>query len=451
MTLRILVDGRNLSLKTGTGVATYARNVCRVAANAGHRVDVLYGEPFGYHRNPVFREISFFDAAPGASSQTARLSRYLAASMSPVLAAKPFEVPLQGTVDNRQFASRLPHADGYWNAPNIFYNADMAYANRYRIARRFNRVSNPMDSDIAHWTYPLPLKLEGAGNIYTIHDLVPLRLPFTTLDRKRPYYRMIAQICREADAIVTVSEHSKRDIMELFAVSPDKIFNTYQSVEIPERLLEIDEASLARRLLGAHGLTYKDYILFYGAIEPKKNLGRLIEAYLASGLKIPLMVVGKDGWLYQNDPALKRIVGQSPVNQKEGKIRPGTQVRRLDYVSFNQLVDLIRGARMVALPSLYEGFGLPIIEAMMCGTPVLTSGAGATAEIAGDAALLVDPYDVSSIRDGLVALGEKEQLRQHYVEAGYRRIEDFSPSRHAERLAEVYSTVAEARRNRTGS
>lgn len=448
MSLRILVDGRNLSLKTGTGVATYARNICRVASDAGHHVDVLYGEPFRFHRNPVFREISFFDAVSAASP--GRLARYVTAAASSLVPSKPFQVPLRGTVVAREFAARLPKSDGFWNAPDVFYNADIAYANPYRLSRKFARVANPMGSNLAHWTYPMPIRLDGAGNVYTIHDLVPLRMPFTTLDRKRPYYRMIAQICREADAIVTVSEHSKKDIVDLFDIAPDRIFNTYQSVELPEAMLASDSATLARQLEGAHGLRYKEYILFYGAIEPKKNLGRLIEAYLASGIKLPLVVVGKDGWLFENDPALKRIVGPNAELPKTGgRPKVGTQVRRFDYASFSQLVALIRGARMVALPSLYEGFGLPIVESMICGTPVLTSNCGATAEIAGDAALLVDPYDTTSIRDGLIAMCEQDDLRQHYVDAGHQRVQFFSPARHAAKLEAVYAEVISRRGART--
>lgn len=434
--MRILVDGMNLSLATGTGVATYARNVCQIAKEAGHHVDVLYGEPFQYTSNPVFRDISFFDT-PATANKNARSSkaRVRKARLSHLSRAKPFQVPLTGTVITKQFAGRLPIADGIWNSPDLFYFADMAFAGRYRWTRRFNRVANVFPSDLAHWTYPMPLRLEDARNIYTIHDLVPLRLPFTTLDKKRSYYRMVERICREADAIVTVSETSRSDILSLFNADPEKVFNTYQSVDIPQKYIDIPEDMLRQEIRGIHNLEYKNYILYYGAVEPKKNVDRLVEAYLSTAIEIPLLVVGKEGWLVGGkDKGSGRSGGPSiPWDNP--------RLRRIDYVSFPQLVNLIRGARMVAFPSLYEGFGLPILESMICRTPVLTSNFGATAEVAGDAAVLVDPYDTRDIRAGLVKLVDDEELRARLVEEGTQRAGLFSPERHAQKLNAVYETV----------
>lgn len=432
--MRILIDGMNLSLKTGTGVATYARNLCRVVREAGHHVDVLFGEPFGYHRDPIFRELAFFDAEfPPRWSD--RFGRQIRAALHGGRTAKPFPVPIEGKVIATQFASRLPDADGIWNAKQLFYDADTAFARRLRFSRRFNRVENTTQSDIAHWTYPIPLRLKGAANIYTIHDLVPLRLPFTTLDRKRVYYRLVEQICRTADGIVTVSETSRNDILNLFDVDPSKVINTYQSVEIPSKLLNSSVEQLEGELRGLYGISYKKYILYYGAIEPKKNVGRLIEAYLSSNLDIPLLIVGKDGWLSKEELRLIDVEGPSAGE------RPQLQrVHRVSYVSFPQLVNLIRGARLVAAPSLYEGFCLPILEAMLCGTAVLTSNIGATAEIAGDAALLVDPYDVRSIRDGLTRLSG-EKVNTDYVELGRRRTRLFSEGLFLRKLGDVYTTI----------
>lgn len=444
--VRILVDGKNLSLKTGTGIATYARNVCSVAKGAGHHVDVLYGEPSGFHRNPVLREIDFFDAEPEITPWRVRAVRDVRAAFSHVRPARAFEVPFGGTVVTRQFAASLPQADRFWNASNVFYNADVAYARPFRFSRGFSRIANVFSSDIAHWTYPMPVRLDRASNIYTIHDLVPLRLPFATLDQKRVYFRMIDRICREADAVITVSENSRRDVLNLFGVAPEKVVNTYQSVEIPNRFLELDQRALSVELEGLHDVTYKGYILFYGAIEPKKNVGRLIEAYLASGIDIPLLLVGKDGWLFKKDIALTRLDNIAYEIERDGITRRKQRIRRLDYVSFPQLVNLIRGARLVALPSLYEGFGLPIIESMICGTPVLTSNSGATAEVAGEAALLIDPYDTRDIRDGLAALSQNDELAAQLVAAGHRRVGAFAPERHAQRLSSVYDKVVAARK-----
>lgn len=435
--MRILIDGKNLSLKTGTGIATYARNLCALARQGGHHVDVLFGEAFGYSKNPLLREIGFYDTdiltGPKSALQKFR------ESAKRDFTARPFEIPLEGKVVTRQFSSRLPRANRYFNASNVFLNADLAFQRRLWLMRRFNRVENRTGSDVAHWTYPIPLTLEGAANIYTIHDLVPLRLPYTTLDRKRTYYQMIDLICRTADKIVTVSETSRNDILNLFDVAPEKVVNTYQSVSIPPALLDVPLQQVDEELLGLHGVRYKGYILYYGAIEPKKNVNRLIEAYLSSPIEVPLLIVGKDGWL--NDNELNLI--NPPFGQAAHAARydaVGQRVVRVDYVSFPQLVNLIRGAKAVAAPSLYEGFGLPVLEAMLCGTAALTSNVAASAEIAGDAAVLVDPYNVRDIRDGLIRLMD-DGLNAEMVARGEQRAKDFGEDRYAERIAALYASL----------
>src|SRR5262249_45719394 len=135
-----------------------------------------------------------------------------------------------------------------------------------------------------------------ACNIYTIHDLVPLRLPFTTLDNKRRMFRLLKKIAATADHIVTVSENSKRDIIELLSVNEKRITNTYQAVSFPKEDLERTQEAIAEQLTGSFGLELHEYLLFFGALEPKKNVARLIEAYLASSADVPLVLVAGGGW-----------------------------------------------------------------------------------------------------------------------------------------------------------
>src|SRR5205823_14901405 len=194
--------------------------------------------------------------------------------------------------------------------------------------------------DILHCTYPLPLRVKSARNVYTIHDLVPLRLPFTTEDNKRQLFRLLKKIAKEADHIVTVSENSKRDIIELLGVEESRISNTYQTVDFPREWIERPAAAVANQLEGQFGLGFHEYLLFYGALEPKKNVRRLIEAYLTSGVDIPLVLVVGGGW--QNDVEMRLLADQ---NQRKGaRKRSRRRIHRLDYVSFASLVTLIRGA-----------------------------------------------------------------------------------------------------------
>jgi len=283
----------------------------------------------------------------------------------------------------------------------------------------------------------LPLRVRSACNVYTIHDLVPLRLPFTTQDNKRQLFRLLKKIAREADHIVTVSENSKRDIIELLGVEEKRITNTYQTVHFPKEWVERPEAVIANQLEGNFGIQFNDYLLFYGALEPKKNVRRLIDAYLISGVDVPLVLVVAGGW--QNEAEMKLLAEQSETNGFPNRSR--RRIHRLDYVSFPTLVTLIRGARAVVFPSLYEGFGLPVLESMVLGTPVVASRESSLPEIAGDAALLVDPYDTEQIARGITTIVNDGDLRAELSRRGRAQAAKFSIDRYRERVEALYAAL----------
>jgi glycosyltransferase involved in cell wall biosynthesis len=282
------------------------------------------------------------------------------------------------------------------------------------------------------------MRIKGAPNIYTIHDLVPLRLPYTTLDKKAKYLRLVKWICNKADHIVTVSESSKRDIVDLLGVEPEKITNTYEAVSIPAPLRDKPDDIVRREVEGTFGLTYKNYFLFFGSIEPKKNIGRMIQGYLTSGVTTPLVIVGAQAW--KSEKELQLLDAQ----EMRRELRPGQaggNIVKLEYAPFALLVSLIRGAKAVLFPSLYEGFGLPVLESMTLGTPVLTSRTSSLPEIAGNAALMIDPYDPRAIAEGIHALDSNEPLRMELARNGLQQAERFSERAYAERLHGVYDNV----------
>ncbi|WP_201305986.1 glycosyltransferase family 4 protein [Roseomonas harenae] len=339
------------------------------------------------------------------------------------------------------FANRLPHFDRLWNVEDVFNRAH----NRFKFGPKIVPLRLPPGPPaIAHWTYPLALRMPGARNVYTFHDLVPLRLPFTTLDQKRRYFRLCRMLLDQADHIVTVSEASRRDIISLLGADPEKVTNTYQSVELPPHLANKPEAVARDEVRGAFGMGWKGYHLFFGAIEPKKNLGRLIEAYLASGVTTPLVILGKQAW--KSDIELQLLAAKHvrrtppPLGARLRKEASG-RVILLDYAPFRLLVSLIRGAKSVLFPSLYEGFGLPALEAMSLGTPVLTSNTSSLPEVVGDAAVKVNPYDVRAMVEGIRVLDADHELREHLSWAGQRQAALFSAAAYERRLAEVYARL----------
>jgi glycosyltransferase involved in cell wall biosynthesis len=265
-----------------------------------------------------------------------------------------------------------------------------------------------------------------------------LRLPYTTLDNKRQTYSLLKKIAAEADHIVTVSEHSKRDIMQLLGVEETRITNTYEAVEFPRAMLDRSDDDIAEQLRGSYRLAHRDYLLFYGALEPKKNVARLIDAYMLSSVDIPLVITGAGGWGNHTESRMLEEM------RAEGRADP-TNKRRIyhfEYASLPMLVTLIRGARAVLFPSLYEGFGLPVLEAMQLGTPVVTSRVSSLPEIAGDAALYVDPYDVVDIARAIKTIAADSDLRADLVQRGRVQAELFSTARYRERVSALYDRLS---------
>src|SRR6187402_1984587 len=217
----VMIDGFNLGLEKGTGVATYARNLSYALRDLSCDVGVLYGGRFNASDDPLLQEILFFDQESSTNRWWARTRRHLDKVLSPT-SNTAFEVPVTGTVIADPFLSRLPYYDSIWNAPDLYQKSSV----QFELFRLINQVRLKRELDLCHWTYPLPLRIKGVPNVYTLHDLVPLRLPYTTLDKKEKYLRLVKWVCRNADHIVTVSESSKRDIVDLLGVDPEKVTNT---------------------------------------------------------------------------------------------------------------------------------------------------------------------------------------------------------------------------------
>jgi glycosyltransferase involved in cell wall biosynthesis len=432
MSKQIFYDGLNLSLDRGTGVATYARSTTFTAHDIGLKVGILHGTPARPSRNELFREIAFFDSpqTPKLSGKFKILAQY---ALSP-LGVTPFRVPVTGAVITKQFASRLPYFDEIYNSPHIF-----AVARRHFLSFKSMlpvRFRDP--PSIFHWTYPLPLKSRASANIYTIHDLVPLRLPYTALDNKRFHFRLLREIVRRADHICTVSEHSRRDIIRYLNVPEDRVTNTYQAVHIPARYTEKTEDEIANEIAGVFGLPHKAYFLFYGSIEPKKNIGRMIEGYLAANIEMPLVIVGAQAWRSEEELRLLNDERIRYFARDNLKIIEKRIIHKFQYAPWPLLVSLIRGARAVLFPSLYEGFGLPVVESMRLGTPVITSVEASIPEIAGDAALLVDPYNATEIKRAVQAIANDTDLCAELSLKGLKRADYFSMERYRERLEGLY-------------
>jgi glycosyltransferase involved in cell wall biosynthesis len=437
MTPSVLFDQSNTVYRMGTGVATYARNLAIAAQRCGFATQALLSTDIKIDtRDPVLAEVQLFDVRSDpllpwldpVKDAIAGFGR-VPFGYRPTLLSQPGVVmrPSGGAqameqtfVGNRMFEAARAH---------------------FFVYRRLASVRMPTPPALFHATHPLPVRVAGAPNIVTIHDLVPLRLPHMTLDNKRYLFRLIQHLVARADHVVTVSEYSRRDIMALFKVPEDRITNTYQAVTVPPRALVRPDDEVADELINLFELDPGDYYLFIGALEPKKNVSRLIDAYAASGSRRPLVVAGGSGW--QNKGDLERINDTRFSNFRiaENTISKVQRVRRIPYLPSDQLVTLMRGARAVLFPSLFEGFGLPVLEAMTLGTPVLTSNVTSLPEIAGDAALLVDPFDVPAMAAAIRRLDNDADLLKELSNRGRAQACLYSMDNYVGRLRNVYRGV----------
>ncbi|HWB47700.1 MAG TPA: glycosyltransferase family 1 protein [Stellaceae bacterium] len=421
-------------LAQGTGIATYARNLAQAVTANGYDVDVLVGTDKTLDEHDAgLNAISLFDAVRPIPWPAWRMR--LRKQFGAPFAIRAHEASLAAVSD--PFAARLEGFD------RVFAATDLDPLTRLHFARHGKRgtVKPPSTPSLFHTTQPIPIAVRGCPNVYTIHDLVPLKLPSSTRDNKRYMVNLLRHLGRVADHIVTVSEFSRQEIIRFCGVDEARITNTYQSVSLPAKALASSEDDVARLVGNLAGVDLHEYFLFVGAIEPKKNLSRLLDAYLAAGVRRPLVVAGGLGWQYEDE--LRKLGDDRFLDDdlRDAAVVPRRRVRRLSYLPRAHLVALMRGARALLFPSLYEGFGLPVLEAMSVGTPVLTANVASLPEVAGGAAVLVDPLDIDDIARGIRQLDDDADLRAELRQLGLRRAAAFSPEAYRRRLAGLYASV----------
>lgn len=302
-------------------------------------------------------------------------------------------------------------ADAGWLVPDLYRLAQR----RFTATRALTRLILPDPPAIVHWSHPMPIRVVGAANLYTVHDLIPLTDPGLTGIRAGRQRRLLDRLAEVATQFVTVSESTATDLRTLVRDAGDRISCCYQAVDPgPPGALP-------------PGLVPGAYLLAIGRVEPRKNVEALLHAHRRADTGLPLVIAGPDG--YWRTAAERRRV--------EALIA-APDVIRLGWQHDATIAALIANARALLMPSLAEGFGLPVVEAMALGVPALASVTGAAAEIAGDGALRVDPHDVTALAEAVRRIASDSDLRATLVTAGQQRAADFTPERFAARLAALY-------------
>jgi glycosyltransferase involved in cell wall biosynthesis len=292
---------------------------------------------------------------------------------------------------------------------------------------------HPVDVLHVQYTSPpvLPCRL-----VVTVHDLSFEHLPETFKRRSRAQLRLtVRRTVRKASHVLTLSEFSRRDVIETYHVDPARVSVTPAAA--PAHFGPVTDETELRRIRQTYGIE-SDYIFSLGSIQPRKNLVRLIEAYkslrrIRGQSKLPkLVIAGKRGWL---DREIFRAAAESEFAR---------DILFTGYVPDIDLPAFFSGATSFVYPSYFEGFGLPVLEAMQCGTPVIAGDRTSIPEIAGGAALMFDPFDTVALSQALARIVDDAELRASLRQRGLQRAQKFSWTTTAELTLQVYQQTAQA-------
>lgn len=282
--------------------------------------------------------------------------------------------------------------------------------------------------------FVLPPTLPGTRALLTVHDLSFLHYPDHFVPKLVRYLsQVVPRSAVRADLILADSEATRTDLIERLEIPSEKVEVLYSGVA--PRFRPQEEPGERRRLQERYGLgdpsteERRPYVLSVGTLQPRKNYIRLMRAFAElrpDGHK--LIIAGGEGWLCE------------PILAEAEK--HGDRIRMLGFVEESDLPALYRGAALFAFPSLYEGFGLPVLEAMACGVPVVCSNVSSLPEVAGEAALLTDPHDEEALAEAMQRVLEDEELQQQMVTRGLERATAFTWERAAQQLLAAFEAVA---------
>lgn len=306
------------------------------------------------------------------------------------------------------------------------------YASKLLSAINLGQELQAEDIDVFHHPAGLVFPLEVSANVMTISDLIPLKVPYYCVGAN-DWFGDSFKAADKVEIIITYSEYVKYEVMETLKMPEDRIrvvplaaHNQYRSIK---------DMSLIESKLSEYGILTQPYILYIGSLEGRKNLVRLIEAFYMLKKEAPqiphqLILVGPKSWMHE-------LVFEAIDN-----LDLQSDVKWLGYVAFEDLPFLLNGADLFVFPSLYEGFGLPPLEAMSCGVPVACSRATSLPEVVGDAGLMFNPYSVKEIAEVMYKALTDDCLRRKLVEKGLQRATKFTWEKTSELTLNAYKEAS---------
>jgi glycosyltransferase involved in cell wall biosynthesis len=299
----------------------------------------------------------------------------------------------------------------------------------------------PRDVKIVHFPYFEPFFLalpiyNQFKTVVTVHDLTPIVFPeaFPRGIKGEIKWQMQRFALKRANAVITDSQSSKKDIQKYAGVRENKLHVVYLAAG--EQFKQIKSGNWADEIKKRYGLPDR-FLLYVGDVTWNKNLPRLITA--AKNTKLPLVMIGKS---LVSETYDKNNPWNADLNRINELASGDKNIMRLGFVTAEELVQIYNLATVFVMPSLYEGFGLPILEAMACGCPVISSKEGSLPEVAGDAVYYIDAYDVDSMTEGIKKVFNDSKLREELREKGFKNAQRFSWKKTAGQTLEIYNKIA---------
>ncbi len=282
--------------------------------------------------------------------------------------------------------------------------------------------------------FTLPPTLPDTKTLLTVHDLSFARSPDTLPTALTAYLNQaVPWSVKRATHVLADSQATKDDLIELYGTPPEKITVLLSGVDA--RFQPVTDAAQIQAVRAKYHLPEGRFIFSIGTVQPRKNYPRLVQALHQLGREfadVNLVIAGGKGWL------------ENPLYETLRQLGMTERVFFTGFADDSDLPALYSAAALTAYPSLYEGFGFPILESMACGTPVLTSNVSSMPEVAGDAAVLVNPYEVEALSDGIRVLLTDTTLRETLIKRGFRQARRFSWQKAAQELKAIYQNLLES-------
>ncbi|MCS6823719.1 MAG: glycosyltransferase family 4 protein [Cytophagaceae bacterium] len=424
MNKQILFCSHDFEQKYHRGITFYSKAVVKVLGELGYENHIVTSAPFSNYKNiqELYIAQKLYNPEPyDKNGKHMNLPKYF---LDKVGMGHRYRIVHLDYIDiTEPKLSYLKYVKSYVNKPNFYYYLYLqARLSEKPYFIRFDKF------DTIFTTSPLSIKApKKIRLIQTIHDCIPLLTLTHNGDNPLVFHRRIKNTLEYSDKVVSVSEYSKLETLKLFPNYQDKIEVTYQPVPIyPEEEEESKDPLVQKAILESYKLEKNGYFFYVGFLEKRKNIENIVNAHSAVSdkLKIPMVFAGEIDW--SDRDIVKTITNARKKN-----------IRYIGHISTLAKLVLIRNAAAFVFASKYEGFGLPPVEAMKLGCPVISSKTSSLKEVCGDAGILVDPNNISEIADAMTTIVENPSLRDSLIERGYKRAEFFSFDNYKARLVKV--------------